>query len=256
MLKFVCFLLLAFPSIALSQTIADCDLMYSKRGASLLTAQDCYEKTYESKSITAEEFFDRSFINLSAAAAFFEKKAEERSVIDRAFVVLEKVKSINGENAYYNYWKAVWISLDAVQKDRGSLIPTNLFAQVGPIQNLLKSALTEDPSIHEYGPHRVLGVLHTQMPKIAGGDKKYAEQMLKTAYTERPNYYSNPYAYANILYINGSTEQAQNILNDFVAKPNSTFEVYPDNSLRSLNMEIENEKQKALKLLNIIADEI
>jgi hypothetical protein len=255
MSKFVCFLVLLLPTMAFSQTVVDCDFLYSQRGANLLAAQDCYEKNHENKLLGSEDFFDRSFTNLSTAVAFFEKKAEERLVIDKAFLVLEQAKAFYGESSYYNYWKAVWISFDALEKDRGKLIPTYLFSQIGAIQNLLKSALNEDPTTHFFGPHRVLGVLHTQMPKIAGGDKKYAEQMLKNSYTARPHYHSNPYAYANILYINGQASQAQGILNKFLATPNSAYEPYPNEVLRSLNIEIEIEKKKAQELLNIISDE-
>lgn len=246
---------LLIPLISFSLTLNDCDSMYSKRDAYLLSAQDCYQNLYSNKIITNDVFFDRSFINLSTTVVFFEKKNEERTAIDKAFVVLDNVKKVYGENPYYNYWKAVWISFDALQKDRGQLIPTYLFSQLGTIQNLLKSAASSDPAIHFYGPHRVLGVLHTQMPKIAGGDKKYAEQMLKISYTARPYYYSNPYSYANILYINGNIAVAKTILNSFLATPNEKLESFPNEPLRSFKPEIEKEKIKAQELLDIIKNE-
>jgi hypothetical protein len=255
MIKFVYLLLIFFPLAGFSQELIDCDQMYSKRGSALLSAQNCYQSLLFSKKISHDVFFDRSFTNLSTAIIFFEKKAEERSILNAALDVLEMVKNVYGENSYYNYWKAVWVSFDALEKDRGKLIPTYLFSQIGNIQNLLKSAAQTDPTIHFYGPHRVLGVLHTQMPKIAGGDKKYAEQMLKTSYTERPFYYSNPYSYANILYINGQNESAQKILTLFIATPNEKYESFPNEAFRSLNPEIVIEKKKAKELLDIINDE-
>lgn len=243
------------PVFGYAQTVSDCDVLYSKREYSLITAQECYQNVYTQNKLSHDEYFDRSFTNLSTAISFFEKKAEERLILDKAFLVLESVKTIYGENSYYNYWKAVWISFDALEKDRGKMIPTYLFTQIGTIQNLLKSAANTDPSIHFYGPHRVLGVLHTQMPKIAGGDKKYAEQMLKTSYTANPFFHSNPYAYANILYINGKLENAKEVLNTFLSTPNEKYESFPNEPLRTFNLEIQNEKGKAQELLNMIIDE-
>lgn len=255
MTKLVCMIFILLPAIGYTQTIDDCDLLYSKREYNLITAQDCYQNLYTQNKLSHDEFFDRSFINLSTAVSFFEKKAEERMVLDKAFVILNTVKNIYGENSYYNYWKAVWVSFDALEKDRGKMIPTYLFTQIGTIQNLLKSSANTQPSIHFYGPYRVLGLLHTQMPKIAGGDKKYAEQMLKLSFTADPYYHSNPYAYANILYINGKLENAKDILNTFIKTPNEKYESFPNEPLRSFNLEIQKEKAKAQELLKIIIDE-
>jgi len=255
MKKLVYLFLMILPATSFSQTISDCDKLYSQREYNLISAQDCYQKFFNQNKISNDDFFDRSFANLSTAIIFFEKKAEERIVLDKAFIILDLVKNVYGENSYYNYWKAVWISFDALQKDRGKLIPTYLFSQIGTIQNLLKNSANTDPTIHFYGPHRVLGILHTQMPKIAGGDKKYAEQMLNISYTARPYFISNPYAYANILYINGKNENAKTVLETFMATPNEKYESYPNEPLRSLSLEIQKEKEKAQELLTILADD-
>lgn len=255
MKKLIYLVFTLLPVVGFAQTVSDCDALHAKREHNLITAQDCYEKLYVQSQLPANEFFDRSFINLSTAITFFEKKTEERLILDKAFVVLETVKSAQGETPYYNYWKAVWISFDALEKDRGKMIPTYLFTKIGTIQNLLKSAASTEPAIHFYGPHRVLGVLHTQMPKIAGGDKKYAEQMLKTSFTAHPFYHANPYAYANILYINGKLDEAKAILNTFLTTPNEKYEAYPNEPLRSFSGEIQIEKNKAQELLTVILDE-
>jgi hypothetical protein len=247
--------LLLVPSLAFANNLADCDADYARRGVALFQAFNCYSGLEKNKIISNETYFERAFTTLSAAVNEFSKKPEERKAIDQALVVLEQVKLSLGEKAFYNYWKAVWISFDAVEKDRGSLLPTTMFGRISTIQNLLTSAIKEDPSTHFYGPHRVLGLMHTQMPKIAGGDKKYAEQLLATAYAQQPNYFSNVYSYANILYVNGKNSEALVVLNQFMQTPDAYFEVYAPNASQSLAPEIKAEKAKAQKLiLDIEAD--
>jgi hypothetical protein len=256
MLRFIFFVSVLLTSVyGFCQNLNDCDLFYSQRGSQLTKAQDCYQELDKAKTISKEVFFDRSFTNLSTMVSLFEKQREERQAIDKAFILLDDVKKQFGQNAYYNYWTAVWTSFDAIQKDRGALIPTNLFSQISTIQNLLKSAINLDPTIHYYGPHRVLGIMHTQMPKIAGGDKKYSEQLLKTAYDQQPFYHGNPFAYANILYINGRNDEAKAVLQNFLINPNEKYETYLNEPLRSLALEIQKEKIKAQDLLKTIAEE-
>ena len=255
MKKLVYLLLVILPATGFAQTLSDCDLLYSKRGLDLIPAQDCYQNLYTQNKISNADFFERSFTTLSTAITFFEKKTEERMILEKAFVILDTVKNAYGENSYYNYWKAVWVSFDALEKDRGKMIPTYLFSQIGTIQSLLKFAAQNDAEIDFYGPHRVLGILHTQMPKIAGGDKKYAELLLKRSYEAHPDYHSHPYVYANILYINGKTDEAKTILTLFLDTPNEKYESFANEPLRSFNLEIQKEKDKAQELLNIIIDE-
>ncbi len=253
---FFCLFALSFKfQTALAQNTIDCDAIYAKRGALLFQSADCYEKLYINKNITAEVYFEHVFTALSTAVLDFEKKPEEKIAIDKALVAVEEVKKVLGEKAYYNYWKAVWISFEAALKDRGSLVPTTMFGRISTIQTLLKSSINENPSLHFYGPHRVLGLMHTQMPKIAGGDKKYAEELLRIAYINRPQYHSHPYSYANILYINGKNTESKKILNQFLATPDVNFENNPNESLRTLLPEIQKEKSKAIELLKVISEE-
>lgn len=253
MTKFIKHLVIAsfllFSLSASADPISDCDAQYALRGQALLEAASCYTKLDPALIIHNEIYFERLLTTLSTAVGEFSKKPEERVAIDQALLVLDQVKFTLGEKAFYNYWKAVWISFDAVEKDRGSLLPTTMFGRISTIQDLLTSAIKENPTIHFYGPHRVLGLMHTQMPKIAGGDKKYAEQLLATAYTNQPSYFSNVYSYANILFVNGKNQEALDILNRFLQTPDSYYEVYSPNVSRSLSVEILAEKEKARKLL-------
>lgn len=250
----ICFL---WSQISFAQGLLmfDCDNLYAKRGLDLFKASACYSQLEKNKIISSEIYFERAFTTLSSAVSEFVKKPEERKSIDEALLILDQVKNKTGEHALYNYWKAVWISFDAVEKDRGSLLPTTMFGRIGTIQDLLAAAIKEDPSIHFFGPERVLGLMHTQMPKIAGGDKKYAEQLLKSAFTNQPRYFSNVYNYANILYLNGKTNEAKKVLTDFVNSPDAYYEIYAPEIARSLLPEIKNEKIKAQKLITEIDSE-
>lgn len=246
-----------------AQSLSECDALYAARGVgaalqksnSLFAAVDCYEKQLAGKpSAEQREIFERIFIALSAVVNTQPKTNNERRAIDRAFEVLEKLKAGLAGTADEYYWNAVWLAFDSKALDRGSVLPRNIFRNLRTIQAQLRQAMELNPVIHTYGPHRVLGMMHSEMPGIVGGDKALAEKLLVEAWSKAPRMSVNWTAYATILDINGKSSEAVTVLKKFLSMPDSEFNPYPD-AARALTFETQVDRKKAKELLESIEGE-
>ena len=238
-------------------TLSDCDSTYAKRGLSSLQAGQCYQSLLSGTSLSAAEqktIYTRAFIALSATINDQPKTAAERQAIDQGLSLLKEFAKGFSTTADFFYWRACMMSFDVFQKDRDSIIPTNTFGVLGSIQDDLTAAIQRDQSIHFYGPLRVMGMMHTQMPAIIGGDKVFAEKMLKEAYSRAPVFSMNHLAYAKILDINSKTDLAMGVLKNLIQTPNETFNPYPDQPLLSLLPEVIKDKKAAAELLQNISE--
>ncbi|NDG83576.1 MAG: hypothetical protein EBX52_00890 [Proteobacteria bacterium] len=235
---------------AQEQSVENCDRLYSMRGASLIPAVECYAKLSEAAPTDRhEEMYERRFIALSAIVNDSPKTAAEMDAIKRGISLVDAYAKEFPDSAGVHYWKAVFVSFDAIQKDRGFPLPRNLFAVLKSIQDDLRKAISKSPSIHVYGPARVLGIMHTQMPGIVGGDKTLAEKMLAEAYLNGPALCSNHVAYAKILQVNGKTTEAKAVLTRFLSMNDLDLNPYPEAPLRGLKPENERDRKVARDLL-------
>jgi len=241
----------ALNSIAHAETLDACDLLYSHRGAvDLMASAECYGSLVAtSDGDQKRALYERSFIALSAVVNDSPKTQSEIDAISKALKLVEEMGKAYSTTADYLYWRAVFTSFDAIQRDRGSILPRHLFAVLRSIQDDLGRSIELDPTLHVYGPHRVLGIMHTQMPGIVGGDKVLAEKMLREAYTRAPNISLNHIAYARILQVNGKDELAKGILTRFLALTDSELDPYPSAPLRSVKPELNHDRIEAKKLL-------
>jgi hypothetical protein len=231
------------------QKMEACDQFYSERGESLWKAVDCYAKDLAQASTSDQRLkYERIFISLSAVVNSNERKPAERKAIDLAFEYLEKMKANFTQTADFMYWTAVWVAFDAKALDRGSVLPRNIFRNLKFIQSQLRQAIDLDPAIHSYGPSRVLGLMHMEMPGIVGGDKSLAERLLRDAWSKAPAMSINWVSYASILDINGKSNEAIVILKKFLEMPASQFNPYAE-ALRSPVVETKNDIAQAQKLL-------
>lgn len=235
-----------------ANSVSDCDQSYSKRGiAALEQAVECYGSLTASLADDQKRMvFERTMIALSALVNDHPKTEAEGNAIAKALPAIEAFGKFAPESSDFFYWRAVFTSFDAIRKDRGSVLPRHLFAVIRPIQDDLRRAIERDPSVHVYGPHRVLGIMHTQMPGIVGGDKTLAEKMLKEAYTRAPQISLNHLAYARILQVNGKDELAKEVVTKFLARPDSELDPYPAEPLRSVIPELVKDRSEARKILD------
>lgn len=229
----------------------NCDLLYSHRGADLMAAVDCYGSVVAASSVDAQKtLFERSFIALSAIVNDSPKTQDEIDAISKALKLVDDFSKNFSNTAEFFYWRAVFVSFDAIQRDRGSVLPRHLFGVIKSLQQDLRQAISMDPSIHVWGPNRVLGIMHTQMPGIVGGDKVLAEKLLSEAYQKAPQICSNHTAYAKILMVNGKDAEAKSVLTKFLSLSDSDLNPYLGEPLRNLKPENDRDRKVAQDMLD------
>ncbi len=243
-------------SVAAPLDLSECDRMYSKRGDRLIPSAQCYQTALSTASDSEKKtVYERAFIALSAAVNDGPKTQAEADAIALGLKLvgeLEKVAPGTGDLAY---WRAVFVSFDAMRKDRGAVLPKNLFAVLKSLQQDLRSAMSLDPKVHVYGPNRVLGIMHTQMPGIVGGDKSLAENLLLEAYQRAPELSGNHVAYAKILMVNGKDAQAKMVLERFIAAKDQDLDPYPSEPLRTVKPELDRDRKTAKSMLQELNEE-
>jgi hypothetical protein len=250
LLNLLCTGMLTMNSVAAPLDLSACDQIYSARGDRLIPAAQCYQGALATASDADKKtVLERAFIALSAAVNDGPKTQAEIDAIALGLKLVGELERATPGSADLAYWRAVFVSFDAMRKDRGSVLPKNLFAVLKSLQQDLRSAISLDPKIHVYGPHRVLGIMHTQMPGIVGGDKSLAENLLLEAYQRAPELSGNHVAYAKILMVNGKDGQAKMVLERFLAAKDSDLDPYPSEPLRGVKPELERDRKTAKTML-------
>ena len=242
------------PSLVTASPLSDCDTLYAAR-ADLFQANHCYGLLLSDAGLAPDQqkiILERSFITLTSIVNQFPKQDAEKQAIALALDLLGNAPAAYLQTADFSYWNAVWLTFNAKVLDRGSLLPRHIFALLSTIQSNLRLAITLDPTLHVYGPSRVLGTMHTQMPGIAGGDKALAERLLLDAYTNAPAYSANQLAYARILNINGKTELAISVLLKFLSLNDAELNPYTSEPLRFPAFETNQDRSDAKALLEKI----
>jgi hypothetical protein len=237
--------------------LQDCDRLYSHRGTDALLAADCYQQiavTTDAGTELQKQIYERSFVALSSVVSDWPKTKAERDAIDRGLQLVKEFAVNFKDSADLPYWRACMTSFDVFQKDRGAAIPTHTFRALGEIQSDLRLAIQRNSSIHFFGPLRVMGMMHTQMPAIAGGDKTLAQKLLKEAYQKAPNFSLNHLAYARILDVNGKTDEAMNVLQQMLNLPDASMDPYFADPLLTLLPEVKKDKQAAQALLDDLSE--
>ncbi len=247
---------LIFNLSSYAQAQIDCDTLFSRRGSELLSAAECYQSKLNAASTVEDQFklYEMSFISLSVVVNQVPRSADERAAINQGVSLSQQLAAAHPGSAHALYWTAVFISFDAIAKDRGSPIPTHTIGSIRAIQTNLRQAIQLNPKIHFYGPSRVLGIMNSKMPSIVGGDKILAEKLLREAYQQVPALADNHLSFARILITNGKREEAKAVLTEFLSLESDRLEPYPGNSLLSFAPEIAQDKKTATDLLAVLND--
>lgn len=237
--------------------LKNCDTLYFLGGEKLFESVDCAMALLPQAENSAEQklLYERAFISLSLVVNMAPKTPSERTAIERALLLLKKMSTTLTSSADYAYWTAVFTSFNAVMLDRGSVVPLKMFAAIRSIEENLNLAITREAFIHGMGPKRVLGIMNTQMPAIAGGDKALAENMLKDAYQRAPEFSINHVEYARILYVNGKTNDARDVLERFLALDSSALNPYLNEPLRAPRVELARDRKEAQSILTSIDED-
>lgn len=255
-MKKALFMLFMLPQMALANNLTNdlisCDTLYSKRGNDSLLASDCY-RTLLTNSLSPGDqklIYERVFIALSSVVDLQPATDAEGIAITKALALLDQMQISLPVSADYFYWLAVFTSFNSTRLDRGSILPRNMFRMLRSIQGELNQAHTTDPTIHFFGPSRVIGIMHTSMPAIAGGDKRLAEVRLAEAYSAFPNLSANCVAYAKILIINSKFDLAKTVLTKFLSKSDNELNPFPNEPLRAPKAELFRDRDSARTMLS------
>lgn len=255
-LNLLCTGMLSMNSFAAPLDLSACDQLYAGRGDRLIPAAQCYQAALSTASDQDKKtVYERAFIALSAAVNDGPKSQAEIDAIALGLKLVGEFERVAPGTADLAYWRAVFVSFDAIRKDRGAVLPKNLFAVLKSLQQDLRSAISLDPKVHVYGPNRVLGIMHTQMPGIVGGDKSLAEKLLLDAYQRAPELSGNHVAYAKILMVNGKDGQAKMVLERFLAAKDQELDPYPTEPIRTVKPELERDRKTAKAMLQELNEE-
>jgi hypothetical protein len=227
---------------SLAQNPTRCDELYVQRGMNLFAAANCYME------VLPQADFEGAMVSLSGVVQEFKAEAEERQAIDQGLALVEAQAAKFGMTPEVLYWRACMKSFDAQRRDRGAMIPRATMAVLKSIQIDLTQALELKPEIHAFGPHRVLGLIHIELPRVLGGDRFFAEKNLEASFKGAPRLSANWIAYARSLMVLGKRDLAKDILNAFLLLPDSELNPYSE-ALRFPKFETDADRVQAKKLL-------
>ncbi len=206
---------------------SSCDESYSKRAESFDYAEQAYE-CYRNEFMSGTQASKLDSLEGAALSAVWivnrTKNSEEKAKWTfNGQVISELILKIFPNHGAGQYWKAVFLTFDAKNKDGNSILPKNMLMALPAIKQNLIDAKKLNENVHAHGPHRVYGIMHMQMPTIVGGDDQIALQDLRLAYVKDPLFSANIVAYAKILIKTNDTMNAKNLLTDFLSSPVNDF---------------------------------
>lgn len=209
---------------------SDCDSLYEKREAGLDKAKEaltCYESSLPSGSSIeskAHTFNRISYLKFFIAEYFLDEKT---AVLYEGMEVAEKSVLLFGPKYSLNDYRLLApeeLKLLAIALYNYGLLTSRYVDLMGTMEALkrmgdIKKSMTTIMRIKEegtahYGAHRTMGIFHTKVPAIAGGDMNIAKDFLlkaieMTLYKDGVSTYpANNIAYAEWLHKKGFSEEA------------------------------------------------
>ena len=190
---------LAVTSQVTSKTdFAEADKLYEKRGVDISNAKKAIE-IYKSKLESANQQNASRYIQLARMEFYIGQFMETDSKTERlayfqssyrnarkagkvfhqdflAFPDLEKTEAQIYTEAIYVYT----LGLSQWAKRKGAFVILNRWPEIRDINQLLID--NEFGQIDYFGPYRVIGLAHNEMPAFAGGQAKIARKYLKIAF--------------------------------------------------------------------------
>ncbi len=225
MFKLMLAALISLPAFA-----DNCSSVFDRRGESAsvnLEAINCYEKSL--RNVTDAETKSQYLVRLSYLKFFQAENYSQRkeSLLFEAMEIAEKGVLLFGSKyslGDYRQLSASSQTLVAEALYNYGLIVARYVDEKGVVEALkrmddIKKSMTtiirlKQESVAHYGAHRVLGIFHTKVPSIAGGDLKLAKTYLETAVKgslysgDLSRYPLNHIVYSDYLYKVGENDRA------------------------------------------------
>ena len=209
---------------------SDCDSLYEAREAGVVQARDalsCYESslsqltTRESKAHTLNQI---SYLKFFIAEYFLVEKTptlfEGMTQAEKSVLLFGPKYSLND----YRLLSPTELKLLAVALYNYGLLTSRYVDLMGTMEALkrmgdIKKSMSsimriKEDDVAHYGAHRTMGIFHTKVPAIAGGDMNIAKDFLIKAIemTEYKaglsSYPANNIAYSDWLYKRGLTSES------------------------------------------------
>ncbi|MBL7715586.1 MAG: hypothetical protein JNL01_08970 [Bdellovibrionales bacterium] len=178
------------------RSYADCEALFATRPATIQDAADCYEEVATAAALAGDSALRLKSLQMRAEASAWvaireSDKAKRSGSISAGRKTADLMIAEFPKDSAGYYWRAVYVSRDAYEKDVGALIPRETLRAVPGIKKDLVQAMNLGPEVHGFGPNRVYGLIYAQMPALVGGDKKIGEDHLKKAYAGAPRFSVN-----------------------------------------------------------------
>lgn len=222
------FILLALVSVsALADT---CSPLFDRRGAGAtqtIEAIGCYEDSL--RNVTDAETRSQYLVSLSYLKFFQAENYSQRkeSLLFEAMEIAEKSLLIFGAKYSLGDYRKLSASAQTLVAEslyNYGLIVARYVDEKGVVEALkrmddIKKSMTtiirlKQENVAHAGAHRVLGIFHTKVPSIAGGDLKLAKTYLEAALEgsryngELSRYPLNHVVYSDYLYKVGEKDRA------------------------------------------------
>lgn len=232
------------------RTFSDCELLHAGRPASIQDAVDCFQEVADGALKASDAALRLKSLQAWAEASSW-KAIKETDKAKRVASVSEGRKAADlliqefPKDSAGFYWRSVYVSREAQEKDAGALIPRETLRAVPGIKKDLQQAMNLGPEVHGFGPNRVYGLIFAQMPALVGGNKKVGEDHLKKAYLGAPRFSVNALELGRFYQSEKRYAEARATLTELVNLAPSVFDP-------SRIPETQDDQAEALKIWNVL----
>lgn len=210
---FVClfgFILAPWTALASEDTdtcLYQADVLFEKRGdlKQALAAADLYKKALAKDP--SDEKVALRLVRLLLWVGTQSEGERELELYRQAVKVARQAAKAHPSHPGPHYWLGMAYGLLA---DRGAVLKS--LGYVKSMRKEMDLLLELDPSYYYGGAYRLLGRLHTRLPRLFGGDRDRAETYLRKAMELGPDFFLNHLFLAGLLQEEGRTQEAAKLL--------------------------------------------
>ena len=211
--SFICvfgLILMSWPAVASEDTntcLYQADALFEKRGdlSKALASADLYKK-----ALAENPSDEKAALRLVRLLIWVGTQSEGERELDlyrQAVEVARQAVKMHPRHPGPHYWLGMAYGLLA---DRGAVLKS--LGYVKSMRKEMDLLLEMDPSYYHGGAYRLLGRLHTRLPRMFGGDRAMAETYLRKAMELGPDFFLNHLFLAGLLQDQGRTQEAAKLV--------------------------------------------
>lgn len=204
------FMLVSWGALASEEAdicIYRADALFEKRSdlKQALAAADLYKK-----ALAKNPSDEKAALRLVRLLIWVGTQSESERELDlyrQAVEVARQAVKAHPNHPGPHYWLGMAYGLLA---DRGAVLKA--LGYVKSMRKEMDLLLELDPSYYYGGAYRLLGRLHTRLPRLLGGDRDMAETYLRKAMELGPDFFLNHLFLAGLLQEQGRTKEAAKLV--------------------------------------------